>query len=69
VEAGDSALVLRTGTSAGLSARPAFPDGFVSGQYTIQFTRTGGPRGRVTGFEVSHPRALGVAFARRGAAP
>jgi hypothetical protein len=38
-----------------------FPNGFVSGQYTIQFVRRGG---RVTGFEISHPRARGVEYAR-----
>lgn len=62
VEAGDSTITLRTGETPGLVARPVFPDGFVSGQYTIQFVRE---RGRVTGFEISHPRARGVAF-RRG---
>jgi hypothetical protein len=61
VEAGDSTLVLRVGTSPGLSARPVFPDAFVSGQYTIEFRRN---RGRITGFEISHPRALGVSFVR-----
>jgi hypothetical protein len=63
VETGDSTLTLRTGEAPGLVARPVFPDGFVSGQYTIQFVRR---RGRVTGFEISHPRARGVAFARTG---
>jgi hypothetical protein len=43
-----------------------FPDAFVSGQYTVQFVRR---RGRVTGFEISHPRARGVTFARTGATP
>ena len=62
VEASDSTLTLRTGETPGLIARPVFPDGFVSGQYTIQFVRQGG---RVTGFEISHPRARGVTFARR----
>jgi hypothetical protein len=33
----------------------------VSGQYTIQFTRSGS---RVTGFEISHPRARRVKFGR-----
>jgi len=61
VEAGDSTLTLRTAASPPLVARAVFPDGFVSGQYTIQFVRT---RGRVTGFEISHPRARGVAFVR-----
>ena len=66
VEAGDSTLTLRTGASPGLIARPVFPDGFVSAQYTIQFVRR---RGRVSGFEISHPRARGVAFTRARAAP
>jgi CubicO group peptidase (beta-lactamase class C family) len=61
VIAGDSTLTLRTGETPGLVARAVFPDGFVSGQYTIQFVREGG---RVTGFEISHPRARGVAFVR-----
>jgi CubicO group peptidase (beta-lactamase class C family) len=64
VEAGDSTLALRTGTAAELVARPVFPDAFVSGEYTIQFARD---RGGVTGFEISHPRARGVAFVRVGA--
>ena len=61
VEAGDSTLTLRVGATPGLVARPVFPDGFVSGQYTIQFIRA---RGRISGFEISHPRARGVAFVR-----
>ena len=65
VEAGDSTLMLRTGETPGLVARAVFPDGFVSGQYTIQFVRRGG---RVTGLEISHPRARGVAFVRAGSA-
>jgi hypothetical protein len=61
VETGDSTLTVRAGETPGLVARPVFPDGFVSGQYTIQFERDGG---RVTGFEISHPRARGVVFRR-----
>jgi CubicO group peptidase (beta-lactamase class C family) len=64
VEAADSTLTLRTGATPGLDARPVFPDGFVSGQYTIQFVRA---RGRVTGFEISHPRARGIVFVRSDA--
>jgi CubicO group peptidase (beta-lactamase class C family) len=64
VVAGDSTLTLRTGVTSGLVARPVFPDAFVSGQYTIQFVRT---RGRVTGFEISHPRARGLSFGRASA--
>ena len=64
VEAADSTLTLRARSGPGLVARPVFPDAFVSGQYTIQFVRQGG---RVTGFEISHPRARGVVFARAGA--
>jgi CubicO group peptidase (beta-lactamase class C family) len=62
VEVGDSTLTLHAAAGPGLVARPVFPDGFVSGQYTIQFVRS---RGRVTGFEISHPRARGVVFAMR----
>ena len=61
IEAGDSTLTLRARSGPGLVARPVFPDGFVSGQYTVQFVRRGR---RVTGFEISHPRARGVTFAR-----
>jgi hypothetical protein len=57
----DSTLTLRTGDTPGLVARAVYPDGFVSGQYTIQFARQGD---RVTGFEISHPRARGMAFVR-----
>ena len=66
VEAGDSTLTLHVGAAPGRVARPVFADAFVSGQYTIHFFRR---RGRVTGFEISHPRARGVAFARTGALP
>lgn len=62
VEAGDSTLMLRARSGPGLIARPVFPDAFVSGQYTIQFVRK---RGKVMGFEISHPRARGVVFARQ----
>jgi hypothetical protein len=61
VAAGDSTLTLRTGTSAGLVARPVFADAFVSGQYTIQFIRE---QNRLSGFEISHPRARRVRFTR-----
>jgi CubicO group peptidase (beta-lactamase class C family) len=64
VEAGDSTLTIRAGETPGLVARSVFPDGFVSGQITIQFARE---RGRVTGFEISHPRARGVVFRRSSA--
>lgn len=59
----DSTIVLRTGTSSGIIARPVFKDTFVSGQITIEFTRN---RGRVTGFHISHPRARGLGFTRVG---
>jgi hypothetical protein len=61
VAAGDSTLTLRTRTSPALVARPVFADAFVSGQYTIQFVRRGG---RVSGFEISHPRARHIRFTR-----
>ncbi len=57
----DSTLVLWTGATPGLVARPVFRDAFVSGQYTIRFVRR---QRRVAGFEISHPRARGVAFVR-----
>ncbi len=61
VEAGDSTLMLRARAGTGLEARPVFADAFVSGQYTIQFVRK---NGRVSGFEISHPRARGVKFVK-----
>lgn len=61
VQVADSTLVLRAAAGAGLVARAVFADGFVSGEYTVQFARRGG---RVTGFEISHPRARGVGFGR-----
>jgi hypothetical protein len=64
IEAGDSTLTLKAGQTSGLVARPVYPDGFVSGQITIQFVRR---QGRITGFEISHPRARGVAFERAAA--
>lgn len=62
VTAGDSTLVLRTGTTEGMTARPVFADTFVSGQITIRFIRN--PTG-VSGFEISHPRARRLGFVRR----
>ena len=61
VTVADSTLVLKTGTSNGIVARPVFTDTFVRGQITIQFIRdsTG-----VSGFEISHPRARRLAFTR-----
>ena len=61
VTASDSTLTLRVGETPGLVARAVFPDGFASGQYTIQFVRRAG---EVMGFEISHPRARGVEFVR-----
>lgn len=61
VTAADSTLLLKTGTSNGLAARPVFDDTFVSGQLTIQFVRVGNA---VVGFELSHPRARRLSFAR-----
>jgi hypothetical protein len=57
----DSTLTLSTRASPGLVARPVFADTFVSGQYTIQFTRRGD---RVAGLEITHPRARRVRFTR-----
>jgi CubicO group peptidase (beta-lactamase class C family) len=59
VEPGDSTLSLHAKAGSGLVARPVFPDGFVSGEYTVQFLRQGR---RITGFEISHPRARGLTF-------
>jgi hypothetical protein len=61
VAAGDSVLVLTTGTSGSLTARPVFADTFVIGQLTVQFVRRGGA---VTGFQISHPRARRLTFTR-----
>jgi CubicO group peptidase (beta-lactamase class C family) len=61
VSAEDSTLILQTGTSGGITARPVFEDTFVSGQLTIEFVRG---RGSVTGFRISHPRARGIEFTR-----
>ena len=59
----DSTLTLRTGSTEGLRFQPAFGDTFTAGQLTVEFLRKGN---RVTGFEMSHPRALRVEFVRRG---
>ena len=61
VIASDSTLVVKTGTSSGLTARPMFDDTFASGQITIQFVRRGDS---ITGFEMSHPRARRLSFSR-----
>ena len=61
VSASDSTLLLKTGTSNALTARPMFADTFASGQITIQFTRRGDS---ITGFEISHPRARHLSFSR-----
>jgi CubicO group peptidase (beta-lactamase class C family) len=61
VSAADSTLTLKTGSSTGMVARPVFADTFVSGQITIQFIRESGA---IIGFEISHPRARRLAFAR-----
>jgi CubicO group peptidase (beta-lactamase class C family) len=61
VTASDSTLSLKTGTSNGLTARPMFEDTFASGQITIQFVRRAN---KITGFEISHPRARRLTFQR-----
>lgn len=58
----DSTLSVTTGSAPSLIFRPAFRDAFTAGQLVLQFIRRGG---RVTGFELSHPRARRVWFARR----
>lgn len=64
VAAADSTLLLTTGTSRALIARPVFPDAFVIGQLTVQFVRDSHG---VSGFEISHPRARRLAFTRGSA--
>ena len=66
VTASDSTLLLKTGTSEALIARPVFADSFAIGQLTVQFTRD--RAGRVSGFEISHPRARRLKFVRTGSA-
>ena len=61
VTVADSTLLLSTGTSRALVARPVFPNAFVIGQLTVQFIRDS--RG-VSGFEISHPRARRLAFTK-----
>jgi CubicO group peptidase (beta-lactamase class C family) len=61
VTAADSTLLLTTGTSRPLVARPVFPDAFVIGQLTVQFIRDSHG---VSGFEISHPRARRLAFTK-----
>lgn len=61
VTAGDSTLILKTGTTDGLMARPVFADTFVSGQLTVQFIWDA--RG-VIGFEITHPRARRLPFVK-----
>ncbi len=63
VTATDSTLLLRTGTSAGITARPVYADGFLGGGNTIQFVRRGA---QITGFEVTNGRVRRVKFERVG---
>ena len=65
VSAGDSTLMLRTGTSDPLIARPVFADTFLAtfpaGAYTVRFARSA--KG-VTGFEVTDAAIRRVKFTR-----
>jgi CubicO group peptidase (beta-lactamase class C family) len=63
ISADDSTLILRTGSAPAMTFRPAFQDAFTDGQLVVQFTRRGN---HVTGLQLSHPRALRVAFVRAG---
>jgi CubicO group peptidase (beta-lactamase class C family) len=61
VTAGDSTISLRTGTSDAIIGRLVFPDSFLAGGNTIQFTRSGT---QVSGFEVTDGRMRRVKFVR-----
>ena len=61
VTATDSTLEFATGTSPSMSAREVFPNTFVSGQFTMQFSATGGT---VRGFEVTDSRMRRVQFTK-----
>jgi hypothetical protein len=61
VTATDSTLLLRPGAADPFIARIAFADTFVSGGYTLEFTRSGG---HITGFEVTNARMRRVKFTR-----
>lgn len=61
VTASDSTILIRSGTTNGITARPVFGDTFVSGQITIEFQRT---NGRITALLISHPRARRLRFDR-----
>ena len=59
----DSTISLRVGSAPPVRFQPAFQDTFTAGQLTVEFMRRGN---RVTGFLLSHPRALRIRFVRRG---
>jgi hypothetical protein len=61
IAADDSTLTLRTGSSEGTRFQPAFGNTFTAGQLTLEFVRKAN---RVTGFMLSHPRAVRVEFVR-----
>ena len=62
VTADDSTISLKVGSAPATRFRPAFQDTFTAGQFTVEFIRRGN---RVTGFRLSHPRAVRIAFVRR----
>ena len=61
IDATDSTITMRTGTSDPIPGRPVFVDGFAARNYTVVFTRSGG---RVTGFEITTGRVRRVRFAK-----
>jgi CubicO group peptidase (beta-lactamase class C family) len=62
VTATDSTLVMRVNAAPPLIAHVVFEDTFLSGGYTIQFTKSGR---KVTGFEVTNARMRRVKFTKR----
>src|SRR5689334_21130926 len=62
VTATDSTLVMRVNAGPPLIAHVVFEDTFLSGGYTIQFTKSGR---KVTGFEVTNARMRRVKFTKR----
>lgn len=61
VTASDSTILIRSGSTNGITARPVFGDTFVNGQITIEFQRI---NGRIAGLLISHPRARRLRFDR-----
>lgn len=61
VSADDSTIALKVGSAHAIRFQPVFQDTFTAGQLTVEFIRRGN---RVTGFRLSHPRALRIDFTR-----